>query len=778
MDSQELFSENRAELDIMDCPQAIREVVNELRDVYGDKQVKLISWNETYIAVAFAVAVDLPTRGPVGDVDIRPVEPILLLLHKEGFPFFVPRVLSDRQDFPRNNLPHLNPVFAGQPASFCLHRGNIHDWFAEHTIFDLVRVTQNWLRDAASDRLVRGHDRFEPTLLDIENTIGFAVFDEQLFENYLNKKKQKNPGKAYLPCHLLSMEQQSVLGRDVWLTIRIGEPVPRQAALAHQEQMARHNGGNYDVPTIALLAWPAAKRIHKQHFGELPHDYDSLLAFAKSLGIPLKQELNRFLTQCAKKPPTMLFSNFLPVILAVRRPQPLIGSDCEIELLCFLICAVGKWSLSRDGWRADTPVCLLSHRMPLTPRSAQRISGNKSSDADKRLLLVGNGALGSKVGLHLSRSGLTNFTTVDKDTLAPHNLVRHGLLAESLGKNKAIALKDAVEAIFYENTQRVKVEALSGNLFDVLYGSTRTDLSKFCWIADCSASLSVLNMLADERLEVPVMRSELSNSGKLGILLVEGQNRNPRVDDLQIQLYDLAIDNEVLSSWLQSQHDRSSEIGSGLDEITIGLGCSSDTMQMADDEISYHASLAAISIKNRWLANSSRAGIQVSFLHENQSALGTAIFSEFAKVHVLPAVNASDWQIRLSDRAFARIRQQTISELPNETGGLLAGFIHHKRKIIYVTRVLDPPPDSEGYPYAFKLGVQDVPDKLMELYNRTGGLIYYVGEWHSHPNGSPQLSRTDKEAIAQIASHLNRVKIPTHILVATVGDCYAYVFDQ
>jgi len=103
----------------------------------------------------------------------------------------------------------------------------------------------------------------------------------------------------------------------------------------------------------------------------------------------------------------------------------------------------------------------------------------------------------------------------------------------------------------------------------------------------------------------------------------------------------------------------------------------------------------------------------------------------------------------------------------NETGGLLIGFAHKKRKIIYVTRILPPSPDSEGSPYAFRRGVQDYPEILDQIHYLTGNMLGYVGEWHTHPKGVPKASATDLAALASISSTLAAAGLPAHILIVS-----------
>jgi molybdopterin/thiamine biosynthesis adenylyltransferase len=60
--------------------------------------------------------------------------------------------------------------------------------------------------------------------------------------------------------------------------------------------------------------------------------------------------------------------------------------------------------------------------------------------AQKKVGIVGCGALGSKIAASLARSGVCNFILVDDDILTPGNLVRHELDVASLGAHKAEAL--------------------------------------------------------------------------------------------------------------------------------------------------------------------------------------------------------------------------------------------------------------------------------------------------------------------------------------------------
>ncbi len=69
--------------------------------------------------------------------------------------------------------------------------------------------------------------------------------------------------------------------------------------------------------------------------------------------------------------------------------------------------------------------------------------------------------------------------------------------------------------------------------------------------------------------------------------------------------------------------------------------------------------------------------------------------------------------------------------------------------------VLDPtpvPPDSRSSACSFVRGVVGLTEFFRELFTRSRGRRYYVGEWHSHPNISPQASSMDWERQREIAT--------------------------
>ncbi len=73
--------------------------------------------------------------------------------------------------------------------------------------------------------------------------------------------------------------------------------------------------------------------------------------------------------------------------------------------------------------------------------------------------------------------------------------------------------------------------------------------------------------------------------------------------------------------------------------------------------------------------------------------------------------------------------------LPNETGGILLGYLDQKTKSINLVDALPAPVDSTESSSEFLRGTNGLQCVLDECQSRTANIVGYVGEWHSHPPG-------------------------------------------
>lgn len=86
---------------------------------------------------------------------------------------------------------------------------------------------------------------------------------------------------------------------------------------------------------------------------------------------------------------------------------------------------------------------------------------------------------------------------------------------------------------------------------------------------------------------------------------------------------------------------------------------------------------------------------------------------------------------------------------PNEFGGFLIGYYSADLKSLTVTEYLLPV-RYKGQHCLFERSIKGVRHTFRQLFDTKRQ--FYVGEWHTHPDGSTAFSPTDLSAMMQIAN--------------------------
>lgn len=179
------------------------------------------------------------------------------------------------------------------------------------------------------------------------------------------------------------------------------------------------------------------------------------------------------------------------------------------------------------GVRADHPLNEQGQAEKIIPLALQRLDksyllprgGANSLLQDKKVALIGCGAVGGYIAIQLAQSGVFNLTLIDPDVMKPENIFRHILGKDYLGKSKVDALKIELENKFpYTRIKSfsLKIEdAISKSLFD---------LDKFDLIimatGDDNLSLNINRVLYGERIKPPILYSWLEPYGIGGHVLI------------------------------------------------------------------------------------------------------------------------------------------------------------------------------------------------------------------------------------------------------------------
>src|SRR5215510_6357058 len=328
------YSAELVEIDRASLRPAVRDAVDAIEAAFGP--VRVLGWNDRFIAVAIELRIDLPTRGTFEGIDIRRREPVLLQIDQRDFPSRAPFARPDRRDFPVDRVSHLNPVATGEAPWLCLHRGSIDDWFAEHSIRDYVERVRSWYRDAAAGRLMREGDAFDATRIEMSDRT--MIFSARAMNaavlNRWAQSKAAGYGFSFVSAGGDAVKHTG-WATNVALSVRsfmLPELDDKMLEVARDLNVLTLERNDWPRSTIGIYAWTRPQPV-ATYFGSLPASYEELLAFADRLGIPLGAAIEDLIAADAQ------LLQGIPVALGILRPRPIHGTGSPLEWLCFAILA-------------------------------------------------------------------------------------------------------------------------------------------------------------------------------------------------------------------------------------------------------------------------------------------------------------------------------------------------------------------------------------------------------------------------------------------------------
>jgi hypothetical protein len=761
---QKLFSESLEEFNGQIDNVLLAESIQGLRQLAGGINLKLFQWDDHSIALSIKIPVELPPLGNFEDIDIRDREPILIKVNREDYPNVSPMVFPDRLDFPKDRLAHLYVAKKGKPPGICLVRGDLTEWYANKRLKDLYIRTTNWFRDAACGELTEDGEQFDPVRW--EGYLGTMIYDYDRVAMVVNEKH------SYQDVVNFAIALFERIDAESGIAFKLNRFVTVDNLESSVQDLKKEREKGDNAPTkknyhFGYILWSDSGQTYNKYSVNFPDDWDSFKDFCEQYGISLVH-LEK---QIAENDQNVFVS--IPVIVGIRRPRKIIGFSSDIEFFNFTL-KVDTADVNSGSIVANVPVAFYKHGQPLSRERAKEISGSQAT-LGRYTLIAGYGALGSKVVMHFARSGATNYVLTDPDDLLPHNLVRHALLGNSEGLNKAEALKREINAIFPNE----KLPLLASGKMSAS-GLFEPEISKFFnWILDFTASNAFVQALVRTNFasKPRITKANITDFGNLGLVYFEGKDRNPRLDDLQVMLYARYRDEPFIAAWLMREAENSTR--SNNLSITTGVGCNSETTILADDVVSLHSAYISGAIKAESKQEQPKEG-KIYMIEIKQDPF----FSTFTHLltilpmDVLTAINDPSWEIRMNPDVLEKIKNEMELALPSETGGVFVGCTNYKTKTIHVTDLIKAPPDSTADEVCFFRGVEGLPDAICEINRLTGNQLGYIGEWHSHPFGPNEMSTTDASAVRKFRKEFDNLPnpLPVFLMIVTPIAILPYVF--
>jgi molybdopterin/thiamine biosynthesis adenylyltransferase len=138
---------------------------------------------------------------------------------------------------------------------------------------------------------------------------------------------------------------------------------------------------------------------------------------------------------------------------------------------------------------------------------------------NKKVALIGCGAVGGRIAVNLVESGLLNLTLIDPDVMKSENIFRHVLGKEHIAKHKSEALRSVLENQF----PYAKVKSFAMKIEEAITKQL-LDLNKFDLIViatgDDNLSLKINRETFAKKIKTPVVYSWLEAYGIGGHVLI------------------------------------------------------------------------------------------------------------------------------------------------------------------------------------------------------------------------------------------------------------------
>jgi integrative and conjugative element protein (TIGR02256 family) len=400
-----------------------------------------------------------------------------------------------------------------------------------------------------------------------------------------------------------------------------------------------------------------------------------------------------------------------------------------------------------DEWK-NLEIIPVDVKTAITKEFARNSSSVKSDSADFEGILAGVGALGSALAEIWAKEAWGQWTLIDPDYIKPHNIIRHIAKDSCIGHFKVDVVKNLMEWNYYNG--QYSVAAIPDSVTNDNNNLVKVAINAANFLIDATTTLEAPRDLS-RKDDVPRLCSIfLTPSGRDSVLLIEDSARRVRLDSLEAQYYRAIINADWGAKHLEGHQ--------GL--LSVGAGCRDVSVILSNEAVLLHAATLARQV--RLLRDQTEPRMRV---WSSDLATGAIVAQEIPVYETVRTTHAA-WQIILDTSIQEKLRAIRKAHLPDETGGVILGYIDQKLKAIYVVDVLPAPPDSEADLTGFTRGVDGLESSLQEVGRRTANIIDYIGEWHSHPPSvSEKPSQTDRCLIKKLSEILAQDGLPALMLI-------------
>lgn len=644
---------------------------------------------------------EIPNRNSVG---LRSPERLAIVVGAGGNS--PPAVLALRQDFPR--VMHLNATPAGEPQSMCLyfelHRSVMRSWTAPK----FLRRVQWWLLKTSQGAL---HAADQPLELPFFDT-GWELVIPADFDQLRQRADLRFFASFIEPAHLRGTSTLMLRAAAV------GNAKVEGLGVAIIDCPPIVQGSRTDIPSTLGAA---ADELAGRGLDLAAMLRDNLWQQIHAKGEALKGASARFVVMlnmpvCREPGAPPERTQRLALLTTVGRLELglRLGAYTRVDGQVFKDTPIGGRAPAEGDWRSllTLPAAVLD----APSRQAFRTLSATLNEGPDAAVLVGAGALGSELLNLWTRAGWGSWTIIDSDHVKPHNLNRHAAFFNQVGQPKANACQTLVDLV-HGNAGMAR--AIVADACDRTSEGVAAALATASLVVDCSTTVDFPRLTSASAHAARHASVFLTPSGRGSVLLLEDERRQYRLRTLEAQYY------RALLTHAWGQHHLDGHLGS----FWSGASCRDISYKLPHSSIVAHAATLAEQLIRRH--EQPQAAIQI--WHRDPATGAVEVFD--VPVHAPIVRPRGPLAVHLDRGLEDKLRQLRTEMLPTESGGVLLGYHDLNLGEAVIVDVLPPPPDSRHSTGHFDRGVEGLLESYCEVQRRTGNVVGYLGEWHSHPSG-------------------------------------------
>ena len=373
----------------------------------------------------------------------------------------------------------------------------------------------------------------------------------------------------------------------------------------------------------------------------------------------------------------------------------------------------------------------------------------------KSVAIWGCGAIGSHLAESLARAGVNRLVLRDKSIVTPGVLVRQLFDDSDIGENKAAATKKRLKRAFPD----LNVDADSGDVLRIpLHNEDWYDQADI--VIDATASWPVALHMEARRVLVPdgnpiIASMGLGHHAQRALLHIVRQNHPGAFADVARQAKIEAIRGSGLNHFVADFWGSDSTR-----YFQPEPGCSEPTFVGSNAEVAALVGMMLTKLSRELTAGDSSSASSHLFtlpgvaIRDGERRERDFQFSQ----DICFTEGIENYEVRISRPAWADIqawirRSARSNGREVETGGHLFGERDDAAKVLWISEVTGPPPDSRASASEFVCGVEGVREVIKQKNKFSSGSISFIGMWHTHPNGNPTPSTTDYNAMLSVVKN-------------------------